>query len=186
MYVKPYPCCRWSRRRSTARSHFVRNSVSEIAAVEIHTFDAADWLSTRRPETTEEMQYSLVWPVAVALSDGRFGALEALPSAVDARVEAIAGTARVVVDPQQDAEFPARRLTRVIVRTTDGSVFDSGVVEAPGEPGSDSWEGVVTAKADHHLGAGPASISAPRPPLGNLAGRSLDRLIAVLTYGLDR
>ena len=80
----------------------------------------------------------------------------------------------------------ADHLTRLVVRATDGSAFDSGVVEAPGEPGSDGWEGVVAAKAEHHLGTGPVSISAPRPPVGNLAGRTLEQLIAVLTYGVDR
>ena len=187
VYVKPYPCCRWSQQAlDGALALLPQLGDREITTVEIHTFAAADWLSTRRPETTEEMQYSMVWPVAVALSAGRFGAPEALPSAIDARTEAIAATTRVVIDPQLDAEFPARRLSRLVVRTTDGSVFNSGVVEAPGEPGSDGWEDVVAAKAEHHLGTGPVSISAPRPPVGNLAGRTLEQLIAVLTYGVDR
>jgi 2-methylcitrate dehydratase PrpD len=187
VYVKPYPCCRWSQQAlDAALALHPQLADRGIAAVEIHTFAAADRLSTRRPETTEEMQYSMVWPVAVALSAGRFGAPEALPSAVGPRTEAIAATTRVVVDPQLDAAFPARRLSRLVVHTADGSVFDSGVLEAPGEAGSGGWEGVVATKAEHQLGTGPVSISVPRPPVGTLAGRTHEQLIAVLTYGVDQ
>jgi hypothetical protein len=59
-------------------------------------------------------------------------------------------------------------------------------VEAPGEAGSDGWEGVVATKAEHQLGARPVSISSPRPPVGTLAGRTHEQLIAVLTYGVDQ
>lgn len=187
VYVKPYPCCRWSQQAlDAAVAIHGQLGGRAIEAVEIHTFEAASWLSTRRPETTEEMQYSAVWPVAVALSTGRFDAAEAMPSAVDARVEAIAAVTRSVVSPELDAEFPERRLSRLVVRTSDGDELDSGVVEAPGEPGSDGWEDVVSVKAARHLGIPNATISRPQPPPGALSGRTRDQLIDVLTYGLDR
>lgn len=187
VYVKPYPCCRWSQQAlDAALAIHAQLGSRAIESVEIQTFEAATWLSTRRPVTTEAMQYSAVWPVAVALSAGRFGAPEAMPVAVDSQVEAIAAVTRMVVSPELDAQFPARRLSRLIVRAADGTKLDSGVVEAPGEPGSDGWEDVVAAKATRHLGISDATISRPQPPPGVLAGRTRDQLIDLLTYGLDR
>ena len=88
---------------------------------------------------------------------------------------------------QLDAAFPARRLTRLVVRTATVDVLDSGVVEAPGEAGSDGWEDVVAGKAAPQLGARPGSISSPPSHrCGTLAGRTREQLIAVLTYGVDQ
>ena len=47
-------------------------AAGDIDRVTIDTFEAAAQLSERRPRSGEDMQYSLVWPVAVALVDGDF------------------------------------------------------------------------------------------------------------------
>src|SRR6478736_6136447 len=49
VYVKPYPCCRWSQPALDAAVALHPLLVDRgISAVEIHTFAAADQLSTRR------------------------------------------------------------------------------------------------------------------------------------------
>ena len=75
IYLKPYPCCRWTQPAIDAalRLRAIGAAPEAIESVTVRTFAAADLLSTRRPTNTEEMQYSLVWPVATALARGRFG-----------------------------------------------------------------------------------------------------------------
>lgn len=188
-YVKPYPCCRWSQAAITA-AVAVQNgapiSAAEVEAVTIHTFQAAEPLSRRRPRTTEEMQYSLIWPVAVALVDGDFGVDGVLGELTSEDVATVAGRTDVVVDGAMTAAFPARRRTRVVVRLRSGDELDSGIVEAPGEPDDPGWETVVERKARRYLSA-PAGAVLRRvdPPAASLAGRDADGLVALLAYGLD-
>jgi len=82
MYVKAYPCCRWSQ-PAIAAALSVRSMHSidpeRIASVSVRTFAAAAALSRRPPTTTEEAQYSLVWPVSCALACGEFGGAQVLP-----------------------------------------------------------------------------------------------------------
>jgi 2-methylcitrate dehydratase PrpD len=159
---------------------------SDIEAVTIHTFAAAEPLSRRRPRTTEEMQYSLIWPVAVALVDGDFDVDGVLGEFTSDDVAAVAGRTDVVVDGALTAAFPARRRTRVVVRLQSGDELDSGVVEAPGEPDDPVWEAVVERKARSYLRApdGPV-LRRVDPPATALMGRGADGLIALLAYGLD-
>ena len=100
-YVKPYPCCRWTQPGITAAVAVQNGSplpAAEVEAVTIHTFAAAEPLSRRRPRTSEEMQYSLVWPVAVALVDGDFGVDGVLEEFASEDVAAVAGRTQVAVD----------------------------------------------------------------------------------------
>jgi 2-methylcitrate dehydratase PrpD len=185
VYVKAYPCCRWSQPAIEAALQ-VRGRIDPAAIdrVTIHTFTAADGLSTRRPRTTEDMQYSLVWPVAAALADGAFDVAGVLSEFADARVEQIAARTAIVVDPEIDAAFPGRRLARVVVESA-GAAIDSGLVEARGEPGDPSWQPVIEDKARRFLDPGLTAGLAPPadPPDARLGGSSAAELLALLTYG---
>jgi 2-methylcitrate dehydratase PrpD len=188
-YVKPYPCCRWTQ-PAIAAAVAVQNgspiSAADIEAVTIHTFEAAEPLSRRRPRTTEEMQYSLIWPVAVALVDGDFDVDGVLREFTSDEVAAVASRTDVVVDGALTAAFPARRRTRVVVRLRSGDELDSGVVEAPGEPDDPVWEAVVERKARSYLGAPDGTVlRRVDPPATALTGRGADGLIGLLAYGLD-
>ena len=83
------------------------------------------------------------------------------------------------------AAFPARRMTRLVVRLRSGDELDSGVVEAPGEPGDPGWEAVIEHKVRRYLrpNDGPLlrHVDPPAAPLG----RRRRRLIAQLAYGLE-
>jgi 2-methylcitrate dehydratase PrpD len=188
-YVKPYPCCRWTQ-PAIAAAVTVQNGspipAADIETVTIHTFEAAEPLSRRRPRTTEEMQYSLIWPVAVALVDGDFDVDGVLGEFTSEDVATVARRTDVVVDGAMTAAFPARRRTRVLVRLRSGDELDSGVVEAPGEPDDPAWEAVVERKARYYLGARDGAVlRRVDPPAASLADRDADGLIALLAYSLD-
>jgi 2-methylcitrate dehydratase PrpD len=185
LYLKHYPCCRWSQPGIDAALR-LRPDPARIESVVVHTFAAADLLSRRRPTTTEEMQYSLVWPVATALARGRFGVEEVLGGFDDPLVARIAERIRVDVDPELTDAFPARRLTELEVVSSDGTRVRSGPIEAEGEPHTAGWEGVVAGKVQRFLDpdvAFPFALQ-PTPPEAPIAGRSRDELVRLLAFGL--
>ena len=83
----------------------------------MRTFAAADGLAKVVPETTEEAQYSLVWPVACVLARGRFGVADVLGPFGDPDVHAMFERVEIEVDAALTGQFPRRRLTAVRDRT---------------------------------------------------------------------
>ena len=141
VYVKKFPCCRWSHPAIEAALR-VRADRKGIESVRVRTFAAAAALAARPPETTEEAQNSLVWPVAVALAHGAFGVEHVLePAFADPVARELLARIEVDVDPELDVAFPGRRLAVV---TVDGR--ESGLTEAPGEPDDPAWAEIVDAK----------------------------------------
>jgi hypothetical protein len=72
------------------------------------------------------------------------------------------------------------------VRLRSGEELDSGVVEAPGEPGDPGWHAVIEHKARRYLDAEAAhpAVRTIDPPAASLAGRDAQQLTALLAYGL--
>lgn len=188
LYIKPYPCCRWSQGAIDAARGLAGaiGHPGEIERVVVRTFAAADLLSRRRPTNTEEMQYSLTWPVATALARGAFGVPEVLAGFDDPEVHRLEERTEVVVDDDLTAAFPARRITIVDLHLADGDVRSSGPVEAAGEPGTAGWEDVILGKAGLHLRPdGARCAAAPEPPDVRVGGLGAAELIDLLAYGLD-
>lgn len=186
VYVKPYPCCRWAQ-SAIAAALSIRREIEDarlIEQVEIRTFLAAAALSDRRPATTEEAQYNLIWPVSAALQHGRYDVADVLSGFDDAAVNAMADRARVVVDSELTAAFPDRRRAEVVVTLADGTRVGSGLMEAFGEPGDAQWAAVVAAKVERHLGRGLRSGNV-EPPGVRLDVLALDELLEALTYAAD-
>ena len=135
-YFKPYAVCRWAQPAIVAAlalrdEHGL--APEDIARMRVFTFHEAVRLSVRRPQTTEEAQYSLPFPVAAALVYGRLGPAELGGAGLqDERVLALAARIELVEVPAFNERFPAERLARVEIETGDGAVFAS----APLEP---SW-----------------------------------------------
>jgi 2-methylcitrate dehydratase PrpD len=183
VYVKPYPCCRWTQPAIEAVAGLSDGAsgldATRIRRVVIRTFAAAAGLSRRRPATTEELQYSLTWPVAVALVDGRFGVAEALRGSVSDAVAAVEATTVVEVLPELTAEFPDRRFAEVVLELADGAELQSGRTEARGEPDSPEWRSVVAEKAAAFL---PARAASRPERLGRLGP---DELVDVLAAGAE-
>ena len=145
VYVKPFPCCRWSHPAIQAALALRLEHAFDpgsVASVRVRTFAAAAALARRPPRTTEEAQYSLTWPVAVALARGAFGVDDVLePALADEAVARLAALVEIEVASELEAEFPGRRLAQV---TADG--LASNVSEAPGEPGDPGWTRIVEQK----------------------------------------
>jgi 2-methylcitrate dehydratase PrpD len=179
LYIKAYPCCRWSQcaiDAALAASGGRRLDPSEVRRVTARTFAAADGLAKVIPDSTEEAQYSLVWPLASALARGRFGVDEVLGPFTDERVRAMFELIDVEVDPELSAAFPARRSTAIEIELSSGAVVAAGPLEARGEPGDPGLPSLVAAKVRDAFGeAAPAEVMA-----GGLHDASADQLLAVL------
>ena len=180
LYIKPYPCCRWSQCGIHAALTAAGRELapSEVSEVRVRTFAAADGLAKEPPTSTEEAQYSLVWPVAEALTRGRFGVAEVLGPFDDPDVTAMAQRIQIVVDPELTAAFPARRMTAIEIDLTSGERLTAEPLEAPGEPDDPGLPALVAAKVAAHAGHGEAvrSLDGDAP----LARLGADELLGVL------
>ena len=133
-YFKPYAVCYWAQPAIAGALALQEKHKLEPAGIEhirVFTFHEASRLTCSRPQSTEEAQYSLPFPVAMALARGQLG-LEELSSAAlrDALVLRLAERVEMVDDDSFNARFPADRMSRVVIETTAGATFDSGDVRA--------------------------------------------------------
>lgn len=124
LYFKPHPVCRWSQPAiEGALTLRTRHAIdhSEIAAVSIETFHEATRLSCRTPSTTEEAQYSLPFPVAVALCFGCVGPEHLTGDALrDPRVVRLSQLVELVESDELSRRFPQCRLAHVTIRMRSG------------------------------------------------------------------
>jgi len=133
-YFKPHAVCRWAQPAIEAAltmqlTHQL--SPENLNRIEVHTFHEAVRLNNRKPQSTEEAQYSLPFPLAVALVHGQLGALELGDEALtNAAILQIAELIELIEDNVFSSRFPAQRFARVIIETKDGERYDSGEVEA--------------------------------------------------------
>jgi 2-methylcitrate dehydratase PrpD len=172
LYVKAYPCCRWSQGAIRAALEACGPqgvAAREVEHIEIRTFAAADALAKVAPTTTEEAQYSLVWPVATVVATGDFTVGDVLGPWDDPDVAALAARTVVRVDPELTAAFPARRLTAVEVELAGGRRLAAGPLEALGEPGEPGWADVVARKVTALVDPG-RDLAAPSPATLSRAG----------------
>ncbi len=149
LYVKAYPCCRWSQgaiAAGLAAAAGRRLQADEVSAVRVRTFAAADGLAKALPTSTEEAQYSLLWPLACALVRGRYGVAEVLGPFDDLALRAMMERTEIIVDAELTAAFPARRLTAVELELADGRRLTAGPLEAPGEPDDPGLPALVAEK----------------------------------------
>lgn len=137
-YDKPQAVCRWAQPAVQAAldlrdEHGLRGQ--DVARVEVTTFAEATRLAARHPDTTEQAQYSLPFPVAAALVHGTVSTdLLLRPDACDPDVQRLSGGMQLVASPQLSALFPAERFARLVVHTHDGRVLTSGLTQARGGP----------------------------------------------------
>lgn len=133
-YFKPYAVCYWAQPaiagalKIQAEQHV---APEEIASIRVHAFHEATRLAMRHPADTEQAQYSLPYPVAAALVHHKLGLHELSGDTLtDPTILGLADKVELIDDDEYNAQFPADRLSRVIVETTDGAVHDSGTIRA--------------------------------------------------------
>lgn len=136
-YFKPWPVCRWGQPAVQAALDLKaahRFEADAIAAVEITTFHEGVRLAGATPSNTEESQYAVAFPVAVALVYGTIGpehiSLEGLAD------EAVLVIARAIILTEHDsynARFPAERWAHVTITLKDGTELVSEPTTASGD-----------------------------------------------------
>lgn len=138
LYFKPYVCCRWSQPAVEAvqsLKDLYNLSPADIDRIDIFTFEAATRLALARPANTEQAQYSLPFPVAATLFDGRLDPAQVTaPRIFDEELLALADCVNMHVDDSLEAQFPAKALAQVIVKLKDGRRLESDVHGASGDP----------------------------------------------------
>ena len=139
-YFKAYPVCRWAQPAIEAALALRRDHgffADDIAHISIETFREAVALGSGRPvpQTTDDAQYSLPYPVAAALVFGRLGADEIdLRALADSRVRRLLGVMTLTEDHELSRRFPAERWARVEIALKNGRIFRSEPTEARGDP----------------------------------------------------
>ena len=137
LYFKPYTCCRWAHPAIDACVGLMKEhglTPEDLEQVTIETFHRATLLSKIVPKTVDEAQYNIAYPVAAALIYGDFGFAQVRQEALgDPKVVKMMGKLSFRVDEKLEAQFPARRICRAIIKTTDGRVFTSADCEPRGE-----------------------------------------------------
>jgi 2-methylcitrate dehydratase PrpD len=188
LYIKPYPCCRWTQcaiAAALAATGGRMLDAGEVRRVTARTFAAADGLAKLIPESTEEAQYSLLWPLASALTRGRFGVGEVLGPFTDTAVRAMFELIEVEVDPQLTAAFPARRSTAIEVELCSGERLGAGPLEAPGEADDPGLAAAVAAKLRDAFRDVPAAVVGDDElGDGGLRDASAEQLLALLRGGV--
>ena len=137
LYFKPYPCCRWAHPAIDACLEIINKynlSPSDIKKVTVHTFRRATMLSKIVPKTADEAQYNIAYPVASSIVYGDFGFTQVLEENLsDPKVIDMMGRLEFKVDEALDARFPAERICRAEITTTDGNTYISSECEPRGE-----------------------------------------------------
>ncbi len=136
LYFKPYPCCRWAHPAIDACTGLMKEhglTPEDIDHVTIETFHRATLLSKIIPKTADEAQYNIAYPVAAALVYGDFGLAQVREESLgDPKVVAMMQRLAFQMDPALDAQFPAKRICRARIETTDGRTLVSADCEPRG------------------------------------------------------
>ena len=137
-YIKPYPVCRWAQAPvEAARSLIEKHNLTsnDIEYVECDSFHEAIRLATSAPETTEQAQYSLPFPVAAMIVKGKLGPEEINGESLkDPEILRLSTGMKLDEQVAYNEKFPANRIASVIFGLRDGTRLESGPFEARGDP----------------------------------------------------
>jgi 2-methylcitrate dehydratase PrpD len=133
LYHKPYACCYWVQPPIAGALTLIKDhglTPEQITRIRVHSFQEATRLSCAVPDDTEEAQYNLAYGLACAVLKGKVGPLEVTPPAIfDPQTLAFMAKIEPVEDQEIQKGYPDKRQARVEITTTDGRVFDSGVMD---------------------------------------------------------
>jgi len=138
---KEHACCAWVHPTLDALSKLRSSHViqlEKISKITVYTFHEAAQFSVDLPTTTEEAQFSLVWPVAAFLVDGEVGPHQVSKDYLSSKkVRKIAHRVEVVELSQLTEAYrnltvgkPGGRMASAVkIITLDGMKLDSGIIE---------------------------------------------------------
>lgn len=137
LYFKPYTCCRWAHPAIDACIGLLEEhniSHEDIDKVTIHTFHRATLLSKIVPQTVDEAQYNIAYPIAASLVYKDFGYAQVRKESLgDPKVVGMMKKLYFQTDKELDKQFPERRICRAEIVTKDGKVYISDECEPRGE-----------------------------------------------------
>ena len=140
LYFKPYSACQWAQPAIEGALGIMRDhglSTEQIRSIRVQTFEEAAAMDRSYPQTTVAAQYSLSYPLAVALLDGEVGPRQVLlPRIHDLDVRSMMDRVEVVAEPRFQDVFPAEALAEVLIETQSGETLCSGTTSARWEPSS--------------------------------------------------
>ncbi|WP_218044653.1 MmgE/PrpD family protein [Aestuariispira insulae] len=151
-YFKLYPVCRWAQPAIAAAlslkaSHDVDGD--EIEAVTIHTFHQGCRLFQGLPTDTEQAQYGISFPLAVALKYGAINAAHISGAGLtDPDVIQLCGRIRIEENGKFNDRFPAERWARAEILLKDGRMLESPDTKAAGDPDTPIADGRLALKFD--------------------------------------
>lgn len=138
LYFKPYAACRWAQPAvdgvlALQAKHAI--DPGTIRSIRVRTFAAACALSTAAPRNTEEAQYNMAFPLAVALLDGAVGPSQVLPPRLfDRDVTDLLKKISATLHAPYEAAFPAKTYADVVIETAGGTRYRSERMAPRWEP----------------------------------------------------
>ncbi len=136
---KQWASCAWGHAPAVGALQVVRDNqidLADIAAIKIYGFQETIDLYQGYPTTTEQAQFSTMWPVAALLVDGEIGPRQVLEDRFgDLQIRSLVDKMELILDAEIDARYQTGRKSggvmhaRVEVVCSDGRIFDSGLVE---------------------------------------------------------
>ena len=136
-YFKPYPVCRWAQPAVAAclslrlQHHFDPRLVEQIT---LWTFHEGVRLFSNVPNNTEQAQYAISFPVAMAVLNGVISTDDVYSGFNDAKVKDMIGKVTLLESAKYNELFPAQRWAHVCIRMVDGTEMVSDPHEALGDP----------------------------------------------------
>lgn len=136
-YIKPYPVCRWAQPAIAAALSLSQQlcfASEDITKVEVATFHEATRLFAAVPANSEQAQYGISFPVAVALMTGTVSAQDVYTGFAQPDLQALTNKVHLIEHEAYNKVFPAQRWAHVAIHLADGRVLNSEPMEATGDP----------------------------------------------------
>jgi 2-methylcitrate dehydratase PrpD len=139
---KRFSCCAWSHAALLAaerlRARYC-DLASRVREIEVESYsDAVNHLGIGIPDTSEQAQFSMSWPIAVMLLDGEVHPRSMLPQRItDKATRELAAKIRVRENPEltrlyllSESNNPSGREASIVrLKLDDGTVVDSGLAD---------------------------------------------------------
>ncbi|MEN8243407.1 MAG: MmgE/PrpD family protein [Thermodesulfobacteriota bacterium] len=137
-YIKLHAGCRHMHAPMDAAAYIVKKNnivLEEIEKIIVNTYSLAIDSGVKDPKTADEAKYNMPFGIAVLLVYGdafvdRFSSSHL----GDKKIRQLMDKITIAHDPELDREYPDKRGTKVMIRTTGGREFLHSLDLAKGEP----------------------------------------------------
>ena len=136
-YFKPYPVCRWAQPAVAACLSLRRQPnfhPTQVAHITVWTFHEGVRLFSDVPNNTEQAQYAISFPIAMAVLKGVISVDDVYSGFNDLEVQDMIGKITLIEDEGYNEVFPAERWAHVRIQMADGTEILSEPHEAIGDP----------------------------------------------------